>query len=45
MELHEFLSKQAVGKGESYDDIIKRLLKELWGAEINEVEVKSEAGN
>jgi len=33
-ELHEFLTKQAISKNETYDQIIKRLLKKAWGAEI-----------
>ena len=33
-ELHEFLTKQAISKNETYDQIIKRILKKLWGADI-----------
>lgn len=37
-ELHDFLAKQAISKNETYDQIIKRLLKKLWGADIEKGE-------
>lgn len=38
-ELHKFLTEQAVIKGESYDAILKRLLKQHWNVElVNSVE-------
>lgn len=35
-ELKEFLAAQAVKKGESYEEIIKRLLGKLWGARFGD---------
>ena len=35
-ELTHFLSTQSIKKGETYDQIIKRLLKKLWGTDIKE---------
>lgn len=36
-ELRDFLDQQAIKRRESYDDIIKRLLKQLWGTEIEKI--------
>lgn len=33
-ELKHFLSSQAISKGETYDQIIRRLLQKIWGADI-----------
>lgn len=38
-ELRDFLVKQAIKKNESYDEIIKRLLKKLWGATVEREEI------
>jgi len=37
LELHQFLKTQAVKKDETYDEILKRLLKKLWGAHIDKL--------
>ena len=37
-ELKRFLDNQAVKKDDSYDQIIKRLLKKCWGVEFEEAD-------
>ncbi len=39
-ELHQFPKNQAIRKDESYDEILKRLLKKLRGADTNKLTEK-----